>query len=120
MITNKREIKTKVMVEDNGLIVLGGLISDEVTSSNQKVPLLGDIPGLGNLFRSRAQSGVKQNLMVFIRPRILRDGPSVAGFSAEKYQSLQRETALRLPGQQDAELQQLFPASRARFDEGAW
>ena len=120
VITNKREIKTKVMVEDNGLIILGGLISDKINSSNQKVPLLGDIPGLGHLFRSRAESGEKQNLMVFIRPRILRDGPSVAGFSAEKYQSLQRETALRLPSQPDAELQQLFPASRARFDEGAW
>ncbi|TBU95669.1 type II secretion system secretin GspD [Phytopseudomonas dryadis] len=121
VITNKREIKTKVMVEDNGLIILGGLISDEVSNADQKVPLLGDIPGLGRLFRSSGKSGVKQNLMVFIRPRILRDGPSIASFSAEKYQNLQRETALKLPALDgDARLQQLFPASRARLDGGAW
>ena len=121
VITNKREIKTKVMVEDNGLIILGGLISDEVSDRDQKVPLLGDIPGLGRLFRSTGKSGVKQNLMVFIRPRILRDGQSIASFSAEKYQNLQRETALKLPAQDgDAGLQQLFPASRARFDRGTW
>ena len=121
VITNKREIKTKVMVEDNGLIILGGLISDEVSSRDQKVPLLGDIPGLGRLFRSTGKSGVKQNLMVFIRPRILRDGPSIASFSADKYQNLQRETALKLPALDgDARLQQLFPASRARLDEGVW
>jgi len=121
VITNKREIKTKVMVEDNGLIILGGLISDETSDRDQKVPLLGDIPGLGRLFRSTGKSGVKQNLMVFIRPRILRDGPSIASFSAEKYQNLQRETALELPGLDgDAGLQRLFPASRARLDGGAW
>ncbi|MDQ7985554.1 type II secretion system secretin GspD [Pseudomonas sp. G34] len=121
VITNKREIKTKVMVEDNGLIILGGLISDETSNTDQKVPLLGDIPGLGRLFRSTGKSGVKQNLMVFIRPRILRDGPSIASFSAEKYQNLQRETALKLPALDgDAGLQQLFPASRARLDGGAW
>lgn len=121
VITNKREIKTKVMVEDNGLIILGGLISDETSDRDQKVPLLGDIPGLGRLFRSTGKSGVKQNLMVFIRPRILRDGPSIASFSAEKYQNLQRETALKLPAQDgEAGLQRLFPASRARLDGGAW
>jgi general secretion pathway protein D len=54
VITNKREIKTKVMVEDNGLVILGGLISDELRTSNQRVPLLGDIPYLGRLFRSDA------------------------------------------------------------------
>lgn len=121
VITNKREIKTKVMVEDNGLIILGGLISDEASNTDQKVPLLGDIPGLGRLFRSTAKSGVKQNLMVFIRPRILRDGPSIASFSADKYQNLQRDTALELPALDgDAGLQRLFPASRARLDGGAW
>ncbi|HKS12505.1 MAG TPA: type II secretion system secretin GspD [Pseudomonas sp.] len=121
VITNKREIKTKVMVEDNGLVILGGLISDEVSTNNQKVPLLGDIPGLGRLFRSDANRGVKQNLMVFIRPRILRDGPSLAGLSQEKYQRLQQETALALPRvDEGAALLQAFPASRARLDGGDW
>ena len=121
VITNKREIKTKVMVEDNGLVILGGLISDEVSTNNQKVPLLGDIPGLGRLFRSDSNRGVKQNLMVFIRPRILRDGPSLAGLSQEKYQRLQQETALALPTvDEGAALLQAFPASRARLDGGDW
>ena len=87
VITNKREIKTKVMVEDNGLVILGGLISDELSTSNQRVPFLGDVPGLGRLFRSDASKHTKQNLMVFIRPRILRDGPSLAGLSEDKYRT---------------------------------
>lgn len=121
VITNKREIKTKVMVEDNGLIILGGLISDEVTSSHQKVPFLGDIPGLGRLFRSDASRGVKQNLMVFIRPRILRDGASLASLSSEKYRNLQQSTPLALPNLADgAELLRAFPSSRQRLDEGSW
>ncbi|MEC6742143.1 type II secretion system secretin GspD [Pseudomonas qingdaonensis] len=121
VITNKREIKTKVMVEDNGLIILGGLISDEVTSSHQKVPFLGDIPGLGRLFRSDASRGVKQNLMVFIRPRILRDGASLTNLSSEKYRSLQQTTPLALPSLADgSELLRVFPASRQRLDEGTW
>ncbi|CAI8787921.1 type II secretion system secretin GspD [Pseudomonas donghuensis] len=121
VITNKREIKTKVMVEDNGLVILGGLISDEVTSSKQKVPLLGDIPWLGRLFSSSGHQGVKQNLMVFIRPRILRDGPSLASLSTEKYRNLQQDTALKLPAiSDDGKLLQAFPASRQRLDEGVW
>jgi general secretion pathway protein D len=74
LITNKRVITTKVLVEDGGIIVLGGLISDEVRESKQQVPFLGSIPLLGELFKTRDISKVKTNLMVFIRPRILRDG----------------------------------------------
>ena len=124
VITNKREIKTKVMVEDNGLVILGGLISDELSTSNQRVPLLGDIPYLGRLFRSDASKNTKQNLMVFIRPRILRDGPSLAGLSEGKYRTLQQTTPLQLPDLAGAEgttpLLQVFPASRARLDGGNW
>ncbi|ATP47638.1 type II secretion system protein GspD [Pseudomonas putida] len=124
VITNKREIKTKVMVEDNGLVILGGLISDELSTSNQRVPLLGDIPYLGRLFRSDASKNTKQNLMVFIRPRILRDGPSLAGLSENKYRTLQQTTPLQLPNLAGAEggtpLLQVFPASRARLEGGDW
>lgn len=124
VITNKREIKTKVMVEDNGLVILGGLISDELSTSNQRVPLLGDIPYLGRLFRSDASKNTKQNLMVFIRPRILRDGPSLAGLSEYKYRTLQQTTPLQLPDLAGAEggtpLLQVFPASRARLEGGTW
>ncbi|MGY3300477.1 general secretion pathway protein D [Pseudomonas sp. TE6288] len=121
VITNKREIKTKVMVEDNGLVILGGLISDELATSNQRVPLLGDIPYLGRLFRSDASKNTKQNLMVFIRPRILRDGESLAGLSQQKYQSLQQNTPLKLPALAEGlPLLQVFPASRARLEGGDW
>ncbi|MDF9753242.1 type II secretion system secretin GspD [Pseudomonas hunanensis] len=121
VITNKREIKTKVMVEDNGLVILGGLISDELATSNQRVPLLGDIPYLGRLFRSDASKNTKQNLMVFIRPRILRDGESLAGISQQKYQSLQQNTPLKLPALAEGlPLLQVFPASRARLEGGDW
>ena len=121
VITNKREIKTKVMVEDNGLVILGGLISDELATSNQRVPLLGDIPYLGRLFRSDASKNTKQNLMVFIRPRILRDGESLAGISQQKYRSLQQNTALKLPALAEGlPLLQVFPASRARLEGGDW
>jgi len=124
VITNKREIKTKVMVEDNGLVILGGLISDELSTSDQRVPLLGDIPYLGRLFRSDATKNTKQNLMVFIRPRILRDGPSLAGLSEAKYRTLQQTTPLQLPDLADAQgatpLLQVFPSSRARLEGGNW
>ncbi|WJD63754.1 type II secretion system secretin GspD [Pseudomonas kurunegalensis] len=121
VITNKREIKTKVMVEDNGLVILGGLISDELSTSNQRVPLLGDIPYLGRLFRSDATKNTKQNLMVFIRPRILRDGPSLAGLSEDKYRTLQQTTPLQLPDlAEGTPLLQVFPASRARLEGGDW
>ncbi|ENY77957.1 general secretion pathway protein D [Pseudomonas putida TRO1] len=121
VITNKREIKTKVMVEDNGLVILGGLISDELSTSNQRVPLLGDIPYLGRLFRSDATRNAKQNLMVFIRPRILRDGPSLAGLSEDKYRTLQQTTPLQLPDlAEGTRLLQVFPASRARLEGGDW
>ncbi len=121
VITNKREIKTKVMVEDNGLVILGGLISDELSTSDQRVPLLGDIPYLGRLFRSDATRNTKQNLMVFIRPRILRDGPSLAGLSEDKYRTLQQTTPLQLPDlAEGTRLLQVFPASRARLEGGDW
>ena len=85
LITNKRTITTNVMVEDGGIIVLGGLISDEVRESNSQVPFLGSIPILGELFKTRSVDKVKTNLMVFIRPRILRDGIDAAIESNAKY-----------------------------------
>jgi general secretion pathway protein D len=121
VITNKREIKTKVMVEDNGLVVLGGLIGDETTSTDQRVPFLGDVPFLGRLFRSDATQRVKQNLMVFIRPRIVRDGETLAQLSSEKYRNLKASTSLALPGAAEGDtLLQLFPASRERMGQGIW
>lgn len=117
VITNKREIKTTVMVEDNGLVVLGGLISDELNNSRQKVPLLGDIPGLGRLFRSDSRSHAKQNLMVFIRPRILRDPATLEQISQDKYRSMSLQHAPMSPLGSAAPvgLQALFPSTRERL-----
>ena len=73
LITNQRTIDTTVIVNDGEILVLGGLLEDQLRESDQRVPVLGSIPLLGNLFRSRSTSKVKTNLMVFIRPKILRD-----------------------------------------------
>lgn len=85
IVTNKRSIKTSVMVADRQVVVLGGLISDELSESVQKIPLLGDIPLLGNLFKAQSTKKTKQNLMVFLRPVILRDAATENAVSAGKY-----------------------------------
>lgn len=85
LITNKRSVKTKVLVRDGQVIVLGGLIEDRINESEQKVPLLGDIPYLGALFRSKSSNVEKINLMVFIHPTILRDRETADSYTASKY-----------------------------------
>jgi general secretion pathway protein D len=95
VIINKREIKTSVIVDDGGTIVLGGLIDDAVQESVSKVPLLGDIPILGNLFKSTSTSVSKRNLMVFIRPTIIRDGVTMNEISHKKYQYIRAQQLKR-------------------------
>jgi general secretion pathway protein D len=82
---NKREIKTVVMADSGDTIILGGLIDEDVQESVQKVPLLGDIPFIGHLFKSTSTSTRKRNLMVFIRPTIIRDGALMNKISKAKY-----------------------------------
>jgi general secretion pathway protein D len=91
LITNKRTITTNVMVEDGGIIVLGGLIEDQVRESKSQVPFLGSIPILGELFKTRSVDKIKSNLMVFIRPRILRDGIDAAIESNAKYNYMRNQ-----------------------------
>jgi len=98
LITNKRTITTNVMVEDGGIIVLGGLISDEVRESKSQVPFLGSIPIIGELFKTRSIDKVKTNLMVFIRPRILRDGTDAAIESNAKYNYVRKQQLERNGG----------------------
>jgi general secretion pathway protein D len=88
--TNKRSIKTTVLIEDGGIIVLGGLISDTVTESEDRVPGLGAIPLIGNLFKSRSGTRQKKNLVVFIRPRIMRDADTTEIASEQKYNDVRR------------------------------
>ncbi len=85
LITNKRSIKSTILAEDGQVIVLGGLIQDDVTQTDSKVPLLGDIPLLGRLFRSSQDSHIKRNLMVFLRPTVVRDAAGLAALSGKKY-----------------------------------
>ncbi len=89
--TNKRSIKTTVLIEDGGVIVLGGLMSDTVLESEDRVPGLGAIPLIGNLFKSRSGSRQKKNLLVFIRPKILRDADATETTSEEQYNDLRQQ-----------------------------
>ncbi len=98
LITNKRTISTNVMVEDGGIIVLGGLISDEVRESKSQVPFLGAIPVIGELFKTRSVDKVKTNLMVFIRPRIMRDGVDAAIETNAKYNYIREQQLERNGG----------------------
>ncbi|HEY4971116.1 MAG TPA: type II secretion system secretin GspD, partial [Steroidobacteraceae bacterium] len=104
--TNKRSIKTTVLIEDGGVIVLGGLMSDTVTESEDRVPGLGAIPLIGNLFKSRSGSHQKKNLLVFIRPSIMRDAEATQSTSETKYnevrqdeRSLHKGRIMLLPGE---------------------
>ena len=95
VITNERKIQTKILAQDGRVVVLGGLIKDDVQDTTQKVPFLGDIPWLGRLFQNDAVQVTKSNLMVFIRPTIIRDNEQLAGATAEKYRYIQEQQALR-------------------------
>ena len=86
--TTKNTIKTNVMIEDGELLILGGLIEDTYTQSESKVPLLGDIPLLGRLFKSASKSKDKQVLMMFIRPTIIRNPEDAKNLSDERFQHL--------------------------------
>ena len=91
LITNKRTIKTSVLIPDGGTLVIGGLMQDKAINSEQRVPWLGRIPLLGELFRTRDTSKTKTNLMVFLQPHILRDDRSAALETNSKYDTVRRE-----------------------------
>ncbi len=91
LITNKRELTTSVLVKDDSLLVLGGLIDNQAKDNVQKVPGLGSIPLIGNLFRYRTNDHTKRDLMVFLHPKILRDATTEAAVSSEKYNYMRTE-----------------------------
>ena len=95
LITNKRTIETTVLVDNNQIIVLGGLVDEDIQEDIQRVPVLGSIPFLGRLFQSSSESKVKKNLMVFLRPKILVDSESVSQISTEKYNFIKAEQLLK-------------------------
>jgi len=101
LITNQRIVETTVIVDDGEILVLGGLLEDVLRESDQKVPVLGSIPLVGNLFRARKTEKVKTNLMIFIRPTILRDAATTAIETNQKYNMI-RDLQL---GQQGTDIQ---------------
>jgi general secretion pathway protein D len=88
LITNKRSIESTVLVDDGKIVVLGGLLQDEFASNQDKVPGLGDVPVLGSLFRSESRSRRKTNLMVFLRPVVLRDARDTANLALDRYEQM--------------------------------
>lgn len=91
LVTNTRELTTAVIVEDGGTLVLGGLIQDKIRESRQSVPVLGSLPLIGALFRASGQTREKTNLMLFIRPTILRDSAQADAATNVKYDYLRRQ-----------------------------
>jgi len=91
LITNKRSIENTVLVDDGQIVVIGGLIQDDTKNGDSKVPLLGDIPFLGNLFKYQTKNRDKTNLMVFLRPVVLRDGKAANQLTGERYDYIRNE-----------------------------
>ena len=86
LITNKRSIESTVLVDDGAIVVLGGLLQDEFAANQDKVPGLGDVPVFGNLFRSESRSRRKTNLMVFLRPVVVRDARATSSLALDRYE----------------------------------
>ena len=95
IVTNKRAIETVVMVEDNQTIVLGGLIDDDIQESVRKIPLLGDIPLIGKAFRQEQTTISKKNLVVFLKPTIIRNSEDMQALTNTKYEYLRAQEMLR-------------------------
>ena len=99
LITNKRSIESNVAVDDGNIVVLGGLLQDEYSGSKQQVPGLGDVPILGNLFKAETRSRNKTNLMIFLRPVVVRDEQQANELSLDRYDlmRLKQEAAQPVP-----------------------
>jgi general secretion pathway protein D len=104
VVTNKRTIQTTVLANDGQTIVLGGLIQDDTTESQRKVPLLGDVPLLGKLFQSNRQERTKRNLVVFLRPTVIRTHEEATSETERKYSGIwETEISSRRPQDRDEE-----------------
>jgi general secretion pathway protein D len=100
LILNKREIETTVTVDDGEIIALGGLLDDNERRTIEKIPLLGDLPGIGRLFQSRSRSRAKTNLMVFIRPTILRSAAEARALAQRRYGYIRNDLLMQRPDQE--------------------
>jgi general secretion pathway protein D len=118
--TNKRTIESNVLVEDGSVVVLGGLLQDEYSGNQEKVPGLADLPLFGNLFKSEARARKKTNLMVFLRPVVVRDAQATERLSTDRYELMrsglkeaQPQPSSLLPINEAAQLPALPPARQA-------
>lgn len=116
LVTNKREIDTKALINDDQVLVLGGLISDTQNDARQKVPILGDLPLIGKLFGSRSSQRVKNNLMVFIHPVILRNDDQIANVTRTHYESVKTAQEQLQHDRPTTEKQLEPPARLEEFD----
>jgi general secretion pathway protein D len=97
LITNKRSIESNVLVDDGSIVVLGGLLQDEYSGNQEKVPGVGDVPLFGNLFKSETRSRKKTNLMVFLRPVVVRDAQQSDSLSLDRYDLMRLKQELAQP-----------------------
>jgi general secretion pathway protein D len=97
LVTDKSSIETTVTVDDGQVLVLGGLLKDEYTNGADKVPGLGDVPVVGNLFRSDSRTRNKSNLMVFLRPVIMRSPEAIDSVSLNRYDSMRSQLQTAQP-----------------------
>jgi hypothetical protein len=118
LVTNKRTVTTNVLVEDGGVVVIGGLIQHTNNRQESRVPFLGSIPIIGLAFKTRSNNTEKDNLMIFLRPKIMRDAAQAAYETDMKYNYMQdqqksfehREIPPLLPGERQPRLPPLPPA----------
>ncbi|MEM7195365.1 MAG: type II secretion system secretin GspD [Pseudomonadota bacterium] len=115
LITDTRSINAKVQVDDEQIIVLGGLIRDDSVDTHQWVPVLGKIPLIGNLFRKKRKTAVKTNLMVFLRPKIIRTPEDLALLTRDRYEFIRQEEIESLP-----ETRRLLPDSPPQLLPQNW
>jgi general secretion pathway protein D len=97
LITNKRSIESNILVDDGSVVVLGGLLQDEYSGNQEKVPVLGDVPIVGNLFKSETRSRRKTNLMVFLRPVVVRDTGQTEALSLDRYDLMRGKQEISQP-----------------------
>lgn len=123
--TKVRNVDTKVLVDSGQIVVLGGLIEDKISTVLNKVPVLGDIPWIGELFRYETRARTKTNLMVFLRPVIVRDGVASAALSGERYEYLRAlqgsfvpDKAITLPNAPVVQLPDLNGKEGLKLDPG--
>jgi general secretion pathway protein D len=98
-ITNKRTIETNVLVENGSIVILGGLLQDDYSTSEEKIPVLGNVPVVGNLFKSKKTSYKKTNLMIFLRPVVLRNATDTENFTLTRYDEMQVDISASRPEQ---------------------